>query len=182
MRHKLNAAIVLFVLFPILFFLPACSKNGAETKETRVTAQEEDIEAQKLNDKLEKEQQEREARERELRAEKSKFMNEDIYFEKASYKLTPDARELLQRKAFWLQKNSDIRVIIEGHTDEAGSKEYNFALGEQRAGAAKSFLLGHGIQTSRLIAVSFGNERPIDTSGTAAAQSRNRRVHFVVEE
>jgi peptidoglycan-associated lipoprotein len=182
MCNKLHAAFVLFVLLPILIFLPACSKNTSETKEAEATVQEEGLDAQKIREQLEKERQEREAREREFRSEKIQFMIEDIYFEKGSYKLMPDARELLQRKALWLQKNSDIKVIVEGHTDEAGSKEYNLALGEQRAGAAKSFLIGQGIHTSRLIAVSFGNEQPLDASGTATAQSRNRRVHFVVEE
>ncbi len=182
MCNKLHAAIVLFVLLPILIFLPACSKNTAETREADSTVQEENVEAQKAKELLEKELQEREAGERELRAEKIKFMYEDIYFEKGGYKLMPDARESLQRKALWLQKNSDIKVIVEGHTDEAGSKEYNLALGEQRAGAAKSFLIGQGIQSSRLTAVSFGNEQPNDTSGSATAQSKNRRVHFVVEE
>ena len=188
MRH---AAIVLFVLLPILIFLPACSKNtaeiNAETKEAEATVQVEDSKAQEAKDHFEKERQEREAREREtrereLRAEKIKFMNEDLYFEKDSYKLTPEAREILQRKALWLQKYSDIKVIVEGHTDEAGSKEYNLALGEQRAGAVKSFLIGQGIQSSRLIAVSFGNDQPIDSGGMATAQSKNRRVHFVIEE
>jgi peptidoglycan-associated lipoprotein len=182
MCNKLHAAIVLFMLLSILIFLPACSKNSAETKEAETTVQEKDLEAQKVREQLEKERREHEAWERELRAEKIKFMYDDIYFEKGSYKLMPDARELLQRKALWLQKNSDIKVIVEGHTDEAGSKEYNFALGDRRAGAAISFLLGQGIQSSRLIAVSFGNEQPIDTSGTATAKSKNRRVHFVVEE
>ena len=73
-------------------------------------------------------------------------------------------------------------MIVEGHTDEAGSKEYNLALGDRRAGAVKSFLIGQGIQPGRLIAVSYGNELPIDTSGMESARSKNRRVHFVVEE
>ena len=94
----------------------------------------------------------------------------------------PEARRLLVQKAQWLQKNPDVNVIVEGHSDESGSKEYNFALGDQRAGAVKSFLIGQGIQSSRLIAVSFGNEQPIDSSRTEDARSKNRRVHFVVEE
>jgi peptidoglycan-associated lipoprotein len=109
-------------------------------------------------------------------------MYEDIPFEKGSYKLMSEARELLQSKALWLQKNSDLKVIVEGHTDEAGSKEYNFALGDRRAGAVKSFLIDRGIQSSRLVAVSYGNEQPIDTSSMETARSKNRRVHFVVEE
>jgi len=182
MHKKLHVAIILFVILPVLIFLPACSKKTTETKEPDAAMQEEDLEAQKVREQLEQEQQEREAKERELRAEKIKFMYEDVYFEKGSYKLKPEARELLQRKALWLKKNSDIKVIVEGHTDESGSKEYNFALGDRRAGAVKSFLIGQGILTSRLIAVSFGNEQPIDTSSSQKARSKNRRVHFVVEE
>jgi peptidoglycan-associated lipoprotein len=182
MHKKRHVALTLFVITTLLIFLPACSKKSTETKKSEVSVQEEDMEAKQVREQLEKERQEREARERELRAEKIKFMYEDVYFNKGSYKLMPEARELLQRKALWLQKNPDIKVIVEGHTDEAGSKEYNFALGDKRAGSVKSFLIGQGIQSSRLIAVSFGNEQPIDKSSTDVARSKNRRVHFVVEE
>jgi len=182
MRKKLRVAIILFAILPVLIFLPACSKKTTETEEPDIAVQEEDLEAQKVREQLEKERQEREAKERQLRAEKSKFRYEDIYFEKGSYKLKPEARELLKSKALWLQKNSDLKVIIEGHTDEAGSKEYNFALGDQRAGAVKSFLIGQDVQSWRLIAVSYGNEQPIDTGNLEAAKSKNRRVHFVLEE
>ncbi len=181
MHKKLHVTIIIFAILPILI-LPACSKNTTATEESDVSVPEEDLEAQKVREQLEKERQEREAGARELRAEKIKFMYEDINFAKGSYKLMPEARELLQRKALWLQKNSDVKVIVEGHTDEAGSKEYNFALGDRRAGAVKSFLIGQGIQSSHLIAVSYGNEQPIDTGRTEKARSKNRRVHFVVEE
>jgi peptidoglycan-associated lipoprotein len=182
MHKKLHVALILFLTTTLLIFLPACSKNGTETDVSEVSVQEEDMEAKEVREQLERERQEREARERELRAEKIKFMYEDVYFNKGSYKLMPEARELLQRKALWLQKNPDIKVVVEGHTDEAGSKEYNFALGDKRAGAVKSFLIGQGIESSRLIAVSFGNEQPIDKNNTDKARSKNRRVHFVVEE
>jgi peptidoglycan-associated lipoprotein len=79
-------------------------------------------------------------------------------------------------------KNPDLNVLLEGHTDERGSKEYNFALGDQRAGAVKSFLIRQGIESPRLIAVSYGNERPIENSKTEQGKEKNRRVHFVVEE
>jgi peptidoglycan-associated lipoprotein len=94
----------------------------------------------------------------------------------------PEARELLKSKARWLQKNSDLKVIVEGHSDEAGSKEYNLALGDRRAGAVKSFLIGQGVQSGRLIAVSYGNEKPIAAGSRETARSKNRRVHFVIEE
>ncbi len=182
MGTNLQFAFILFALIPLLTFLPACSKKTSPSEPTEAAVQEEDLEAQKVREQPENDLQEREAREREFRAEKIKFMYEDIHFKKGSYKLMPEAQQLLIQKAQWLEKNPDVRVIVEGHSDERGSKEYNFALGDQRAGAVKSFLIGQGIQSSRLTAVSYGNEQPIDTGLTEAAKSKNRRVHFVVEE
>jgi peptidoglycan-associated lipoprotein len=182
MHKKLHVAIILFVILPVLIFLPACSKKTTETAESGITTQEEDMPAQKTAEQLAQERQEREAEMRGFRAGKIKFMSEDIYFKKGSYKLMPKARELLLSKALWLQKNSDLKVIVEGHTHEAGSKEYVFALGDQRAGAVKTFLIGQGIQSGRIIAVSYGNEQPIVSGSTKSARSKNRRVHFIVEE
>jgi len=182
MPNGLRTFICFVVLFPILIILPACSKNATEAEPADVSMQKAMQETAEFSEQLENERRERERQAEELRAEKIKFMYEDIYFKKGSYKLLPEAQELLQRKALWLQKNPDIRVIIEGHTDEAGSKESNLALGERRAGVVKSFLIKRGIETVRLIAVSYGNERPIDTGKTEASREKNRRVHFEVEE
>lgn len=182
MLKKLQPAVTLCAIVSILIFLPACSKNRTATREAGPSMQEQELEAQKVGEQLEKERQAREDQERELRAEMIKFMYEDVYFEKGSYKLTPEAQKLLRRKAQWLQKHPDVKVIIEGHTDAPGSKEYNLALGDRRAGAVKSFLIGEGIEPGRLIAVSYGNEQPIDTAKTEDARAKNRRVHFVIEE
>ena len=182
MGKKLQFALIIFAVIPFLTLLPACSKTSSPTEETEASVPEEDLEAQKVREQLEKEQQEREAKAREFRAEKIKFMYEDIYFKQGSYNLMPEARQLLIEKAQWLEKYPDVKVIVEGHSDEAGSKEYNFALGDQRAGAVKSLLIGQGIPSSRLNAVSYGNEQPIDTGTTKASKAKNRRVHFVVEE
>jgi peptidoglycan-associated lipoprotein len=182
MKIRLHVAVILFVILSVLVGFSACSKKTPEPRESDVTMPEEDLAAQKVREQLEKERQEREAKARQLRSEKIKFMYEDVYFEKGSYKLSLEARKLLKSKALWLQKNSDLKVIVEGHTDEAGSKEYNFALGDQRAGAVKSFLIGQDVQSWRLIAVSYGNEQPIDTGNLETAKAKNRRVHFVLEE
>ena len=109
-------------------------------------------------------------------------MYEDVYFEKGRYRLQPEAQEILKRKAQFLKKYPEISVILEGHTDEGGSKETNLALGDRRAGEVKSFLIREGIETERLIPVSFGRERPIDAGKTEASRAKNRRVHLVVEE
>jgi len=182
MHKKLGLAVILAACVVFAIFLPSCSKNTNTAEDTTAAMQQEDVEAQKVKEQLEKERQMREEQESELRAQKIKFMYEDIYFEKGSYQLTPKARELLLSKAQWLEEHPDIKVIIEGHTDEPGSKEYNLALGDRRAGAVKSFLIRQGIEPSRLIAVSYGKEQPIDAAGTEKAGSKNRRVHFVIEE
>ena len=179
MQIKWRYGLILMAIVPGLLTLPACSKNQIQTEASVVQEQEQDMKAEKTPEELE---QEREAAERKLRMEKIKFMYEDIYFNKGRYSLNPEARKILQRKAQWLIKNPDLSVLVEGHTDERGSKEYNFALGDLRAGAVKSFLIRQGIESPRLIAVSYGNERPSDSSKTEKSREKNRRVHFVVEE
>jgi peptidoglycan-associated lipoprotein len=123
-----------------------------------------------------------EAQEKEFRTAKIKFMYEDVHFKKGSYRLQPEARSILKRKAEFLKKYPQVSVIIEGHTDERGTKETNIAFGDRRAGEVKSFLIREGIERSRLIPVSYGKERPIDTGKTEKARAKNRRVHFVIDE
>ena len=172
MRTKMNTWLILLTVLPGILFLGACAKKDVR--------QPSEIEESSLED-ADTEQNSKEAGERELRAEKIKFMYEDVYFKKGSYALTPEAKELLIRKAEWLHKHPEINVVIEGHTDERGSKEFNIAFGDRRAGAVKSFLIKQGIDRERLNAVSFGKEKPIDPRRTEEAKAKNRRVHFVIE-
>ena len=174
--------LILITIVAGLFVILACSSNQVQTETPVAQGQEQEMPAEKTQEELEQERLEREAAESKLRAEKIKFMYEDVYFKKGRYSLSPEAREILKRKATWLSENPDLNVIIEGHTNNRGSKEYNFALGDRRAGAVKSFLIRHGVESPRLIAVSYGNERPIDQSKTEKGKEKNRRVHFVVEE
>ena len=108
------------------------------------------------------------------------FQNQDIYFDFDKYDLRTDARTTLDRKASFLNQNSSIRVQVEGHCDERGTNEYNMALGERRANAAKQYLTTAGISAGRLSTISYGEERPLDSGHTEAAWARNRRAHFVV--
>jgi peptidoglycan-associated lipoprotein len=117
----------------------------------------------------------------ELGADREKFMDEDIHFDKDSSSLLPEAQEILKRKAQWLKQNPDVSSIIQGHSDEPGSAEFNFALGDRRAGNAKSFLIQLGIDSSRLTAVSYGKEKPIYAENNEEARAKNRRVHFLIE-
>lgn len=106
---------------------------------------------------------------------------QDIRFEFDKSFITPDARMILEKNANWLKKNPNIRIQVEGHCDERGTGEYNLALGDRRAGAAKEALIRLGVgavQVSRM--VSFGEEKPLDPGHNERAWAKNRRAHFVV--
>jgi peptidoglycan-associated lipoprotein len=104
----------------------------------------------------------------------------DIHFELDSAALTEADRATLAAHAQWLASHLEARVTVEGHCDERGTVEYNLALGEQRARAARDYLVSLGIAAERLSTVSYGKERPLDTGTTEDAFARNRRAHFVV--
>jgi peptidoglycan-associated lipoprotein len=108
------------------------------------------------------------------------FQNQDIYFDFDKYDLRTDARATLDRKASFLNQNPSVRVQIEGNTDERGTAEYNLALGERRANAAKQYLTTAGISAGRLSTISYGEERPLDPGHNEAAWAKNRRDHFVI--
>ena len=84
-------------------------------------------------------------------------------------------RETLRKQASWLRKNSEITVVLEGHADERGTREYNLALGERRANAAKDYLMTYGISSDRISVLSYGKERPVDSGSNPLAWSKNRR-------
>lgn len=180
MLRKLQAVLAVSVMILSLMIVAACAKQVAvQEKEPAPNINHAEIDRQK---ELERERQLKEAQQREFQSAKIKFMYEDIYFEKGRYRLQAEAQAVLKRKAEFLKNYPDLSVIIEGHTDEGGSKEANIALGDRRAGEVKSFLIREGIATQRLIPVSFGRERPIDVGKTEESRAKNRRVHFVVQE
>lgn len=106
-------------------------------------------------------------------------VGEKIFFDFDRYELKPASRETLQRKAEALRSLPEIRIVIEGHADERGTIEYNLALGERRANAARRYLIDLGIDPERLAIVSYGEERPAVDGHNEAAWSQNRRDEFV---
>jgi peptidoglycan-associated lipoprotein len=94
--------------------------------------------------------------------------------------LSDQGRSILQGQASWLQSNSDFAIIIEGHADEQGTREYNLALGARRAAAVQQFLASQGIPSSRMKTISYGKERPIEVCSEEACYSRNRRAVTVL--
>ena len=89
--------------------------------------------------------------------------------------LSSDAQTTLDRQATWLQKYPSVRITVEGHCDERGTREYNLALGERRASAVKDYLVARGIDGGRIETISYGKERPVAFGGTESAWSQNRR-------
>ena len=98
-----------------------------------------------------------------------------VFFATNESILTTASRETLRKQAAWLRKNSDVTVVLEGHADERGTREYNLALGERRANAAKDYLMTYGISSSRISVISYGKERPVDSGSNPLAWSKNRR-------
>jgi peptidoglycan-associated lipoprotein len=98
-----------------------------------------------------------------------------VFFATNKSVLTTAARDTLRKQAAWMRKNKDVTVTIEGHADERGTREYNLALGERRANAAKDYLLTYGVSGGRITVISYGKERPVNSASTPVAWSQNRR-------
>ena len=98
-----------------------------------------------------------------------------VFFATNESILTTRSRETLRKQATWLRANSDITVVLEGHADERGTREYNLALGERRANAAKDYLMTYGVSSNRISVISYGKERPVDSGSNPLAWSKNRR-------
>jgi peptidoglycan-associated lipoprotein len=113
-----------------------------------------------------------------LRKKMMEFESENVYFDFDKSELLPQSQQTLRKKARWLQENPDYFVRIEGHCDERGTSEYNLALGERRAQAAKKFLMALGIPEKRLRTISYGEEKPADPRSNETAWAKNRRDEF----
>jgi peptidoglycan-associated lipoprotein len=99
-----------------------------------------------------------------------------IFFAFDSSEITPESRQILQRQADWLRKYPNVSATIEGHCDERGTREYNLALGERRAAAARNVLVAAGIPAARLATISYGKERPAVVGSSEDAYAQNRRA------
>ena len=99
-----------------------------------------------------------------------------IFFAFDSAEISAEGRQILQRQADWLRRYGNVTVTIEGHCDERGTREYNLALGERRAQAAKGVLVALGIPASRLSTISYGKERPAVPGSSEDAYAQNRRA------
>ena len=98
-----------------------------------------------------------------------------VFFATNKSTLTTASRDTLRKQAAWMRKNSSLNFSIEGHADERGTREYNLALGELRANAARDYLMTYGVSQSRLTVISYGKERPVNSGSNPLAWSQNRR-------
>lgn len=103
-----------------------------------------------------------------------------IYFDTDRYNIDSEDVPALQSQAQYLLRNQSVNITVEGHCDERGTREYNLALGERRANAAKNYLVSLGVPASRIRTVSYGKERPVATGSNAQAWAQNRRAVSVV--
>lgn len=196
MGKKIGVNLLTVLLVAGLFFTVSCAKKtvvsepeGTQieqeettTGETEQMTGDEMTAAEKAKQRELEEQRLKEQREKEARkAAKARFVNKNIHFEFDKSELTAKAQEILKKKAGWLEKNPDEDVLIEGHCDERGTTEYNLALGERRAQAARDFLINMGISSSRISYVSYGEEKPLDPASNPEAWAKNRRAEFVIK-
>ena len=104
-----------------------------------------------------------------------------VFFETDSSALTPTAMSTLDKQAVWLNRYTNYRILVEGHADERGTREYNIALGARRAAVVVNYLVSRGVNQGRITSKSFGKERPVAICNDISCWSQNRRAVTVVQ-
>lgn len=105
----------------------------------------------------------------------------DIHFDYDKADIREADAKILDASASWLKSHADHLILIEGHCDERGTNEYNTALGDRRAKATMNYLVSHGVQSSRITVISYGEERPTCSQHAEECWAKNRRAHFLVK-
>ena len=113
-------------------------------------------------------------------ADLAQNVGDRVFYETDSSSLTSEAQGTLDRQAAWLKQYPSVNVTVEGHCDERGTREYNLALGERRANAAKKYLVGAGVAANRVSTISYGKERPAVIGSDESAWGQNRRAVTVL--
>jgi len=116
---------------------------------------------------------------RAVKIENTQLADSTVFFDYNSDSLSSDGQKTLDNQVKWLKDNSDARITIEGHCDQRGSKEYNYALGKKRAVAAKKYLIDQGVNSSKIRVVTYGKDRPAVKGEGEEVWSKNRRAIVV---
>jgi len=188
MKKVFVLVLVLVLVLAFGFILISCAQKRVVQPQQPVTPQETKAKAeakpeQKIPEEKITEQQLAKIETKEVETSKyteEKGMFEDIHFDFDKYDIRPDAKPILQSVSDWLIKNKSSRLLIEGYCDERGTNEYNLALGDRRAKAARDYLVAVGVVSSRIDIISYGEEKPLCTEKTEECWQKNRRAHFVV--
>jgi peptidoglycan-associated lipoprotein len=106
--------------------------------------------------------------------------SDTVHFSLDEYDIDPEARTILDNQAQWLAAHPAVRITIEGHCDERGTREYNLALGDRRANAAKNYLAARGVSSDRITTISYGKERPLAMGSDDQSWAQNRRAVTIV--
>ena len=162
----------------LVFFLAACSttpKDTADSSGSGSTSTSSDVSSNTENETTE-------SASIEPGSQEDLIVNvgDRVFFNYDSAELDTDAQELLQDQVAWLKQYSNVSVIIEGHCDERGTREYNLALGEKRAQSVKNYLISLGISADRVSTISYGKERPAVVGSNDGAWAQNRRSVTIV--
>ena len=157
----------------LVFFLAACSttpKDTADSSGSGSTSTSSDVSSSSETETTE-------SASIEPGSQEDLIVNvgDRVFFNYDSAELDNDAQELLQDQVAWLKQYSDVSVIIEGHCDERGTREYNLALGEKRAQSVKNYIINLGISADRVSTISYGKERPAVVGSNDGAWAQNRR-------
>ena len=162
----------------LVFFLAACSttpKDTADSSGSGSTSTSSDV-----SSSAETETTESASIEPGSQEDLIVNVGDRVFFNYDSSELDTDAQELLQDQVAWLKQYSDVSIIIEGHCDERGTREYNLALGEKRAQSVKNYLINLGISSDRVSTISYGKERPAVVGSNDGAWAQNRRSVTIV--
>lgn len=172
MPSKILIAIRWILLLSVMAVLPACTRNvKKDSAGTGVAGTEEDIIAYELPSRGSMNPAD---------ADFDTLSSYSVLFDFDSFSIRPSERPKLESVAAWLNSNPRAKVVMAGHTDERGTTQYNLGLGERRALAARDYLLGLGIDISRISTISYGEERPARGGSGEATWSANRRVEVGV--
>jgi peptidoglycan-associated lipoprotein len=187
MSSKCNIrSIIMKKLFIVLLLIlvVGCEKKYTRPSEEAAIPEKETKEEVMKGEEEEKVDEITYAREEEITEgelsaeEKATAVFMDVLFDFDKYNNRPDARPALV--ASFMSENKHLDIVLEGHSDERGTNEYNLALGERRAKSAKNYLVSLGVSQSRMMAITYGEEKPVCTEKYESCWEKNRRAHFVV--
>jgi peptidoglycan-associated lipoprotein len=187
-KKSLFVWMILVLACSSLMLLSSCAKKQVGVGETQVATEPSEPGKQPAEPAAKEEGHAEREKEKERQAEQEAirkkqmeieaFESENIYFDFDKSEIKPEAQATLKEKAEWLKQNPEYSVRIEGHCDERGTNEYNLALGERRANAAKKYLISLGVSEDRIRTISYGEERPADPRHNEEAWAKNRRDEF----